>query len=339
MCLASWIANPATPPAPPWISTVSPALICSVSSTDISAVRAARPAAAHSICEKRSGLRATRSWRSAIFSAYAPSAGTSHTPKTASPGRKSRAPSPTAATTPEKSRPGTCGRATLTGYCPARCFQSAAFTLAAWMSTSTSPRAGAGAGSSPYSRTSGGPWRRKKAAFIANLVLRHVDRDAADRGQVLVAPAQLDHVVVGVAHEHRDMAVAAEGHGSLRDANAVFAQRHDRRLDRGDAQCDMGVAGILLAHVHEDVLPAGVGVRVVDEVELHVVLVPDDRHRVVGGFGVQREPQHGVELHGPLQITYSDADVVYPRDVDRRLAAHVRDIKEKFRFRALSRVR
>ena len=44
--------------------------------------------------------------RMAVFSAYAPSRGTSQTPNTASPGLKSPA---LLITTPEKSRPGTCG--------------------------------------------------------------------------------------------------------------------------------------------------------------------------------------------------------------------------------------
>src|SRR6185295_5069932 len=58
---------------------------------------------------------------------------------------------------------------TLAGYCPERIFQSAALMLAAWMSTSTSPAAGTGSGSSPYSRTSGPPNLRKKQAFRSRL--------------------------------------------------------------------------------------------------------------------------------------------------------------------------
>jgi hypothetical protein len=42
-------------------------------------------------------------------------------------------------------------------YCPERIFQSAALTLAAWISMSASPAPGWGSGSSPYSSTSGPP--------------------------------------------------------------------------------------------------------------------------------------------------------------------------------------
>src|SRR5688572_3688909 len=165
-CLASAMAKPATPPAPPWIRMVSPAFSFSVSSSEISAVRPASPIAAACAWLKPSGLRATISWRMAIFSAYAPSRGTSHTANTASPTLKSFAPLPTALTTPEKSRPGTCGSLICAPYWPARIFQSAALTLAAWTSTSTSPGAGVGSGQSPYSNTSGPPYLRKKHAFI-----------------------------------------------------------------------------------------------------------------------------------------------------------------------------
>jgi len=81
-----------------------------------------------------------------------------------------RALSPSAATTPEKSLPGTCGKWISAEYWPARIFQSAALTLAAWISTTTSPAAGTGSGKSPYWRTSGPPKARKKEAFMGAMI-------------------------------------------------------------------------------------------------------------------------------------------------------------------------
>src|SRR5204863_7599331 len=50
--------------------------------------------------------------------------------------------------------------------------QSAALMLAAWMSTITSPSAGTGSGSSPYSSTSAAPYFRKKLAFMPGILFR-----------------------------------------------------------------------------------------------------------------------------------------------------------------------
>src|SRR6185295_16645274 len=69
---------------------------------------------------------------------------------------------------PEKSRPGMWGKSSFPPYWPARIFQSAALTLAAWISTRTSPADGTGSGRSAYSRTSGGPKRRKQEAFMVD---------------------------------------------------------------------------------------------------------------------------------------------------------------------------
>src|SRR5205085_8114552 len=109
---------------------------------------------------------------------------------------------------------------------------------------------------------------------------------------------------------------AAESPGALRDAHAVLAQCLDRRLDRADAKRDVRVAGILLAHVHQDVLAAAVGVGVEDEVQLDAVGVLHHRHGVVGGLVLELEAEHGVELHRAIEILHAHADVVDRRDVD-----------------------
>src|SRR6266536_1976557 len=94
-----------------------------------------------------------------------PSWPASQTPKTESLFFKSSTPLPTVLTTPEKSRPRTKGNFDW-AYWPARAFQSAALTLAAATSMSTSPGAATGFGKSPYFKTSGPPKRSMKTAFI-----------------------------------------------------------------------------------------------------------------------------------------------------------------------------
>ena len=56
MCLASWMAKAATPPAPPWIRMVSPALSCSEFSTAQIAVRPVSAIAAASTCDSAGRL-------------------------------------------------------------------------------------------------------------------------------------------------------------------------------------------------------------------------------------------------------------------------------------------
>src|SRR5262245_3969916 len=165
-CFASWIAKLATPPAPPCTRIDSPAWSPSVSSRQVTAVRPVSATAAHSRWERASGFLATIDPGIATRSAYAPSRLASHTPNTASPTRRSFTPSPNALTTPEKSRPGTYGNLVIGAYRPARTCQSAAFTLAACTSTSTSPGAAMGSGTSPYCSTSGPPVCMENAAFI-----------------------------------------------------------------------------------------------------------------------------------------------------------------------------
>ena len=58
MCLASWMAKPATPPAPPWIRMVSPALSFSESSTAQIAVRPVSASAAASTWDSAGWLLA-----------------------------------------------------------------------------------------------------------------------------------------------------------------------------------------------------------------------------------------------------------------------------------------
>src|SRR5262245_39397846 len=70
-----------------------------------------------------------------------------------------------ALTTPEKSRPGTNGSFVCL-YSPRRTFQSAALTLAAKISTATSPEPATGSGNSPYWNMSGPPYCSMNAAFI-----------------------------------------------------------------------------------------------------------------------------------------------------------------------------
>jgi acetyl-CoA carboxylase carboxyl transferase alpha subunit len=69
MCLASWMAKPATPPAPPWIRMVSPALSRAVSSMAVNAVRLTSPSAAASAWLSDAGFLATIPALMAIFSA------------------------------------------------------------------------------------------------------------------------------------------------------------------------------------------------------------------------------------------------------------------------------
>src|SRR5215475_14372597 len=78
----------------------------------------------------------------------------------------------------------------------------------------------------------------------------------------------------------------------------------------------MRVARVLLADVHQDVSAAAVGVRVVDEVDLDVVSVPDDRHGVVRVLPMQLEAQDAVERQGPGEVLHADPDVIHAADVD-----------------------
>src|SRR6266545_1439062 len=144
---------------------VSPGLSFNVSSMALSAVRPVSAKAAALTCDRPAGFFATIAAFSAIFSAYAPSCPASQTPKAASPTLRSVTPSPTEPITPEKSRPRINGNFAC-AYWPARTFQSAAFTLAACTSITTSPGWATGSGKSPYFRTSGPPNCSMKAAFI-----------------------------------------------------------------------------------------------------------------------------------------------------------------------------
>ena len=68
ICLASWMAKAATPPAPPWIRMVSPALSCSEFSTAQIAVRPVSAIAAASTCDRPAGFLPTTAAPTAIFS-------------------------------------------------------------------------------------------------------------------------------------------------------------------------------------------------------------------------------------------------------------------------------
>ncbi|MND02197.1 hypothetical protein D3C83_214860 [compost metagenome] len=69
MCLATWIAKLATPPAPPWTRIVSPAFNFNVSSIETSAVSPISASEAHSTCVSFSGFFATIAALIATFSA------------------------------------------------------------------------------------------------------------------------------------------------------------------------------------------------------------------------------------------------------------------------------
>src|SRR4029079_14778134 len=122
-----------------------------------------------STCDNPGGFLATTAAPIATFSQYVPSRPASNTPKTSSPTRRSVTPEPMALTTPERSRPRITGKVGL-AYSPAHTFQSAPFTLAAWVSTTTWPGPGVGSGRSPYFRFSGPPNFSMYAAFMGALL-------------------------------------------------------------------------------------------------------------------------------------------------------------------------
>src|SRR5262249_26169249 len=153
----------------------------------------------------------------------------SQTPNTASPSAMSLPSSPTALTTPEKSRPGIKGNFVCL-YSPRRTFQSAALTVVATMSMTTSPGLATGSGKSPYWKTSGPPNRSIKAAFILPLPLRPTCPPASlNRGAAAGADPARSHQPRG---SPRSAAIAARSAASL----AAFAASSACSGGRGTPQ-------------------------------------------------------------------------------------------------------
>src|SRR5207237_1512728 len=144
--------------------------------------------------------------------------------------------------------------------------------------------------------------------------LRYVTGDALD--SALLAAAQLDNVAIRVAHEHRNLPALAKTDWSLGDRNAVFVQRGDGFRDRCDAQRDVSVAGEFVPDVHQNVGGRIAGIGVEHEIELHSVLVANDRDIVALGAAHHSKPKHPVKAQSAVEISHSNPDVIDPLDCD-----------------------
>ena len=78
----------------------------------------------------------------------------------------------------------------------------------------------------------------------------------------------------------------------------------------------MGIAGIFVGHVHQDIGRRVAGIGVEDEVDLDPCRVLDDGDRVVVDALQKLETQRLVEFHGAVEVVDSDADIVDPFDGD-----------------------
>src|ERR1700722_14672065 len=161
---ASWTAKVPTPPAAPWMRSVSPALTRSCFSTAyaVPPAPASDPATSQAISW---GLR-TRLVGSA--SAYSANDGVTELPKTSSPTANSLTPGPTWATTPDTSAPTPAGRVSAISLRmrPMTVFASMGLTPAARTATRTCPCPAVGAGTPIPRRTSGSPYSANRAIRV-----------------------------------------------------------------------------------------------------------------------------------------------------------------------------
>src|SRR4029450_8390871 len=147
-----------------------------------------------------------------------------------------------ALTTPEKSRPGTNGSFVCL-YSPRRTFQSAALTLAAKISMTTSPEPATGSGKSPYWNTSGPPYCSMNAAFIWHPSFRSPGRLPLKRTQRLLSEKV----------ERPSYSVRPSGEGSRYRLNGMVDVPNTVITAEADAQpC--------AAHVSDDPRPLQAGV-------------------------------------------------------------------------------
>src|ERR1700680_3573933 len=135
----------------------------------------------------------------------------------------------------------------------------------------------------------------------------NVSRDALNVG--LVGATQLDHIPIGIAHEHRNAAVLAKLYRPLRDGDVIGLQGGDRRRNRGDVERDMGVAGIFLADIHQDVLRGITGIGIKDKVDFDALRVADNCDVVALRPVRQRKFQQTIEGDGAVEVAHPDADV------------------------------
>jgi hypothetical protein len=78
----------------------------------------------------------------------------------------------------------------------------------------------------------------------------------------------------------------------------------------------VGIAGIFVVYIHEDVIAAIVVIGVVDQVDLNIVAVLNNHHGVIGILVDELKAQDLVEGQRPLQLGHTDPDMVHPFDVD-----------------------
>src|SRR5580704_4623505 len=135
----------------------------------------------------------------------------------------------------------------------------------------------------------------------------NVSRDALNVG--LVGATQLDDIPIGIAHEHRNAAILAKLYRPLRDGDVIGLQGCDCRRDRGDIKGDMGVAGIFLADIHQDVLPGITGIGIKNKVDFDALRVADNCDVVALRPVRQRKFQHPIEGDGAVEVAHPDADV------------------------------
>jgi hypothetical protein len=99
-------------------------------------------------------------------------------------------------------------------------------------------------------------------------------------------------------------------------SESVFVQRGDGFRDRRDAQRDVSVAGEFVPDVHQNVGGRIAGIGVEHEIELHSVLVANDRDIVALGAAHHGEPEHPVKVQCAVEISHSNPDVIDPLDCD-----------------------
>jgi hypothetical protein len=162
---ASWMATVPTPPAAPWISTMSPGRTLSRSRTrvDVSTLPAAPPASSQL---QTAGFGAQAA--STTKSAFAVRRVIPANPKTSSPTCTPSTPSPISSTTPAASKPVRYGKVTGTNsrYRPLRIAVSPGDNPEAFAAIRISPGPACGSATSATRRTLGGPYSLNSIALM-----------------------------------------------------------------------------------------------------------------------------------------------------------------------------
>lgn len=152
--------------------------------------------------------------------------------------------------------------------------------------------------SSPTGESRGPPYSITRSAHgpASALAFRVVEHQSLDALRILFGQTgtQFDHVAIRVAHEHRYVTVS-KCHRSLRNSNALLAQRRDRRLNVGDAKREVSDARVFLRHVHQDVLSTRPVHSIDDEIEFDTGRIPDDDDRIELHFTFDLEPERFIE--------------------------------------------